>query len=478
MHKSSQVNPVANDRLDTVQFSRMKSESSFRGLPSVDKVISDARIQDLNDQYSHETVVDVTRQYLDALRDSLSQGNPCPSFSDITETIASQIESFGTISPRPVINATGVIIHTNLGRSPLSADAIVAMKTVSEGYTNLEIDLESGKRGSRNIHTERILCQLTGAEDALVVNNNASAVLLTLSSLCKRKEVIVSRGHAVEIGGKFRIPDVMRQSGAKLIEVGTTNKTYLADYEEAITSKTAGLLRVHSSNFKVVGFTEEVNIEDMVKLGEWYDVNVLDDLGSGCLLDTTQYGMSFEPRPQDSVAAGVGLSMFSGDKLLGGPQAGIIVGQKHLMAKLKKHPLARAVRLDKTRMAALSATLIHYLKGEAVEKVPVWRMIATPQNEIEKRAQKWSDQIGKLATTAPGESTVGGGSLPGSTLPTQLVVIKNPANRKVQDLAQELRKQPFPVVCRIEHNSIILDPRTVLPEEDSSLLKALSSVLK
>ncbi len=456
----------------------MNSKSNFRDLPSVDKVISDKSIQDLKDQYSHDTMVDVTRQYLDGLRLSLSQGNPCPSFADIIDAIASQVESLGTIGPRPVINATGVIIHTNLGRSPLSTDALAAMKTVSEGYTNLEIDLENGKRGSRNVHVERLLCQLTGAEDALVVNNNASAVLLALSSLCKRKEVIVSRGHAVEIGGKFRIPDVMRQSGAKLVEVGTTNKTYLADYEEAITSKTAALLRVHSSNFKVVGFTEEVNIEDMVKLGEWYGVTVLDDVGSGCLLDTTQYGMGFEPRPQESIAAGIGLAMFSGDKLLGGPQAGIIIGQKHLMAKLKKHPLARAVRIDKTRLAALSATLIHYLKGEATEKIPVWRMIATPLKDIEKRAQKWSDQIGKLATTASGESTVGGGSLPGSTLPTRLVVIKSPANRKVQDLAQELRSQPFPVVCRVERNSLILDPRTVLPEEDSSLLQALITVLK
>lgn len=478
MHKSSQVNPVAIDRLDTVQCHRMNSKSSFRGLPSVDKVISDKHIQNLKDQYSHETTVDVTRQYLERLRVSLSQGNPCPSFADITEEIASQIESLGTVGPRPVINATGVIIHTNLGRSPMSADALAAMKTVSEGYTNLEIDLENGKRGSRNVHVEQLLCQLTGAEDALVVNNNASAVLLTLSSLCKRKEVIVSRGHAVEIGGKFRIPDVMRQSSAKLVEVGTTNKTYLTDYEEAITSKTAALLRVHSSNFKVIGFTEEVNIEDMVKLGEWYGVIVLDDLGSGCLLDTTQYGLGNEPRPQDSIAVGTGLAMFSGDKLLGGPQAGIIVGQRHLMAKLKKHPLARAVRIDKTRLAALSATLIHYLKGEATEKIPVWRMIATPLNEIEKRSQNWSDQIGNLATTAPGESTVGGGSLPGSTLPTRLVVIKIPPNRKVQDLAQELRKQPFPVVCRIERNSLILDPRTVFPEEDSSLLQALSTVLK
>ena len=456
----------------------MESKASFRSLPSVDKLLSEERIARLIEIYSHNTVADLARRHLDGLRRSLSQGNPCPSFDEIAAAIVSAIESLGSAGPRPVINATGVILHTNLGRAPLSADAIAAMKLASEGFNNLELDLESGKRGSRQVHIEQLLCQLTGAEDALVVNNNASAVLLGLSALAKRKEVIVSRGQAVEIGGGFRIPDVMRQSGAKLVEVGTTNRTYLADYEQAITPRTAALLRVHSSNFKVVGFTKGVEIAELVDLGKRHNIPVFDDLGSGCFLDTTAFGLDAEPRVQDSIAAGVSLAFFSGDKLLGGPQAGIVVGQKHLVSKLKKHPLARAVRIDKIRLAALSATLIHYLKAEAIEKIPIWRMIASPMSEIENRAAQWANQIGEPATTVAGESMVGGGSLPGSTLPTRLVVIKMPGNIKAQNLAQRLRLAPMPVVCRIEHNTLIVDPRSVLPEQDADLLRAVSKLLR
>ncbi len=454
----------------------MESSSKLRNLPGVDKIISAERLASLRQEYSHETIVDITRQILDELRSSLLKGNPEPAFEEIVNSVALRIEALGTVGPRPVINATGVIIHTNLGRAPLSTEAIAAMKPASAGFTNLELDLESGKRGSRNIHVESLLCQLTGAEDALVVNNNASGVLLALSALAKRREVIVSRGHAVEIGGKFRIPDVMRQSGAKLVEVGTTNKTYISDYEEAITDRTAALLHVHLSNFKLVGFTREVSIEELTDLGKRHQVLVLNDLGSGCLMDTTKFGLAHEPRIQDSIAAGVGLVMFSGDKLLGGPQAGIIVGEKRLMAKLKKHPLARAARIDKTRLAALSATLIHYLKGEATAKIPVWQMIATPVSEIEKRAERWATEIGPNATTTEGESTVGGGSLPGGTLPTRLVVIR-PKDNKVQALARQLRLQSLPIVGRVEKNTLLLDPRSVLPEEDTTILKILKDVL-
>ncbi len=457
--------------------SGMHAAKDFRQLPSVDRVISDKRIGDLIEDYTHETVIEIVRGYLDELRLRISQGHDCPPFETIVNTVASRIDTIGTVGPRPVINATGVIIHTNLGRAPLSPDAIAAMQQASEGFTNLEIDLPSGKRGSRHIHINDLLCQLTGAEDSLVVNNNASAVLLGLSALAKRKDVIVSRGQAVEIGGGFRIPDVMRQSGAKLVEVGTTNRTRLADYEQAITNRTAALLRVHSSNFKVVGFTEEVDIEDLVGLGDIYDIPVFDDLGSGCFLDTTAFGLAPEPMIQTSITAGVGLAFVSGDKLLGGPQAGIVIGRKHLVAKLKKHPLARAVRIDKTRLAALSATLVHYLKGEAVEKIPVWRMIATPLPEIEQRAEQWAHHIGKRAITSTGESTVGGGSLPGSTLPTYLIVITVPTNTKIQEIAQRLRLAPVPVIGRIERNRLILDPRSVLPEQDADLLATLHQVL-
>jgi len=455
----------------------MEPENELRSLPGVDKLISEERIEKLREEYSHDTVVAIARQHLEELRISLQEGTACPSFAQIADTVIRKIQSLGAIGPSPIINATGVIIHTNLGRAPLSAEAIVAMKPASEGFTNLELDLESGKRGSRNVHVEQLLCQLTGSEDALVVNNNASGVMLALSALAKNKEVIVSRGHAVEIGGKFRIPDVMRQSGAKLVEVGTTNKTYISDYEEAITSRTAALLRVHSSNFKVVGFTEEATIDQLADLGAWYDIPVLDDIGSGCLLDTTQFGLAHEPRVQESVSAGVGLALFSADKLLGGPQAGIIVGRKHLVAKLKKHPLARAVRIDKTRLAALSATLIHYLKEEAITKIPVWRMIATPLSEIEDRANRWAREIGENATVREGESTVGGGSLPGGTLPTRLVGIKLKGNVKVQDMARNLRLAPSPIVGRVEKNALLLDPRTVPPEEDASVIQTLQEVL-
>lgn len=455
----------------------MKQKIDLRNLPSVDRLISGERIKKLREEYSHEAIVDISRKCLEEIRLALNQGKDCPSINSITDTIVARLRSLGTIGPRSVINATGVIIHTNLGRAPLSSDAMIAMQTASEGYTNLEFDLETGKRGSRHVHLEQLLCQITGAQDVLVVNNNASAVLLTLSALAKRKEVIVSRGHAVEIGGKFRIPDVMRQSGAKLVEVGTTNKTYLSDYEQAITPRTAALLRVHSSNFKVVGFTEEVTIEAISALGKRHETIVLDDLGSGCLLDVTEFGLDFEPTVQASIAAGVGLAMFSGDKLLGGPQAGIIVGQRSLISKLKKHPLARAVRIDKTRLAALSATLIHYLRGEATQKIPVWRMIASPLNEIENRAKAWARQIGNQASVITGESTVGGGSLPGSVLPTRLVSIKTPAQVKVQDVAMRLRLQLTPIIGRVERNSLILDPRSVLPEEDSVLVETLQNIL-
>jgi L-seryl-tRNA(Ser) seleniumtransferase len=356
------------------------------------------------------------------------------------------------------------------------------MEEASRGYSNLEFDLETGLRGHRDVHISSLLCRLTGAEDALVVNNNASAVLLALTALCKKKEVIVSRGQAVEIGGGFRIPDVMRQSGAKLVEVGTTNCTYVSDYEQAITPRTAALLRVHSSNFKVVGFAEEVAIADLVKLGEQRGLPVFDDLGSGCLLDTSRFGLSPEPRVQDSVAAGAALALFSGDKLLGGPQAGIIVGKEQLVEKLRKHPLARAVRIDKTRLAGLAATLTHYLKGEAEQKVPVWQMISMPLDEIESRAQAWAEQLGALGAVVGGESVVGGGSLPGSTLPTKLVLVKGSSKAKgpslAQGLAERLRANRPPVIARIEGNALLLDPRTVLPEEDQIVVRALQYAAK
>jgi L-seryl-tRNA(Ser) seleniumtransferase len=450
-------------------------DEKFRGLPSVDKLLSDGRIQRLEKAYSRPFVLRVTRQYLEEVRLRIAQGQPAPHFDEVVESVCALVRSVVEPSLHRVINATGVILHTNLGRAPLSEEATAAMEECAKGYTNLEINLDSGKRGSRQVHVESLLCQLTGAEAALVVNNNASAVLLALSALAKRKEVIVSRGQAVEIGGGFRIPDVMRQSGAKLVEVGTTNCTYLSDYEEAVTPRTAALLRVHSSNFVVMGFAQSVMLEELIQLGDRYDLPVLDDLGSGCLLDTTRFGLGPEPMLQHSIAAGVGLAMSSADKLLGGPQAGIIVGQSSLVNRLRRHPLARAARIDKIRLAGLAATLRHYVKGEAESKIPVWRMISASLEEMEERAERWSRLLGDAASVAQGESMVGGGSLPGGTLPTCLLVIKG--RGKVNQLADQLRRGSPLVIGRIEKDLLLLDPRTILPEEEEALLSRLRALL-
>ena len=449
---------------------------NLRSLPSVDKILSDERIVRCEEAYSRPTVLQVAREYLDEARTRLKDGEPAPSFDDIVAAICNRVSSLASPSLRPVINATGVILHTNLGRAPMSEETARAMAEASIGYANLEIDLDDGKRGSRQVHVESLLCRLTGAEAALVVNNNASAVLLALSALSKRKEVIVSRGQAVEIGGGFRIPDVRRQSGAKLIEVGTTNRTYISDYEEAITSHTAALLRVHSSNFKVVGFTESVEIGDLVGLGKRHGISVLDDIGSGCLIDTTRFGLEYEPLVQDSVKAGVDLVMFSADKLLGGPQAGIIVGREELVAKLRKHPLVRAVRIDKVRLAGLAATLLHYVKGEAESKLPVWQMISMPVEHIENRARKWVNALGGCASIIDGQSMIGGGSIPGGTIPTRLVCVS--FNGEIKELADKLRKGSPSIIGRVENNKLLLDPRTVLLEEGEFIISRLSSILK
>ncbi|MFC1918632.1 L-seryl-tRNA(Sec) selenium transferase [Chloroflexota bacterium] len=451
--------------------------SQFRYLPGVDRLLSEERIKKLEETYPHQLLVDLVRWCLERERMAIAAGNPCPSLNEIVESISARMCELESPSLRPVINATGVILHTNLGRAPLSREAIAAMDTAARGYCNLELDLDSGSRGSRHVHIEQLLCQLTGAEAALVVNNNASAVLLGLTALARRKEVIVSRGQAVEIGGSFRIPDVMRQSGAKLIEIGTTNCTYVADYEQAISPRTAALMRVHSSNFQVTGFTHSVVLDELVALGRQYGLPVFDDLGSGCFLDTSAFGLDPEPTVQQSVAAGAGLVFFSGDKLVGGPQAGIIVGGKQLMGKLRKHPLARAVRIDKVRLAGLAATLVHYLKGEAVEKIPAWQMLSAPLDEIERRAGMWAQALGDPAKVRGGESTVGGGSLPGSTLPTRLVAIggggKGKGRSGVQKLAWRLRNENPSIIGRIGGDTLLLDPRSVFPDDDQIVLDAL-----
>jgi L-seryl-tRNA(Ser) seleniumtransferase len=422
-------------------------------------------------------VTELVRQRLEEARQAIAEGQQCPPTGALVESILARADVLLHPTLRRVINAGGVIIHTNLGRAPLSKEARAAMEDASRGYSNLEFDLEEGERGSRFVHLEAVLCQITGAQAALAVNNNAAAVLLGLTALCRGREVIISRGQAVEIGGGFRIPEVMRQSGAYLVEVGTTNRTYLRDYEEAIGENTAALLRVHASNFRVVGFTESTPLADMARVAHEHDLLLLDDIGSGCLIDTAQFGLAAEPTVQESLAAGADLVFFSGDKLLGGPQAGIIVGRKELVERLRRHPLARALRMDKGSIAALAATAIHYLRGEAMQKVPVWQMISMPLDVVQRRASRWARAIGAPARVVDGRSMVGGGSLSEESLPTRLVAIAPPGEAGATELARRLRLGRPPVVARIEHDRLLLDPRTVLPEEDASLIAAVRAAL-
>src|SRR6266498_901448 len=372
----------------------------------------------------------------------------------------------------PVINATGVILHTNLGRAPLSKATIAAMNEAAQNYSTLEYDLGKGQRGSRLIHAESILQKLTGAQAAVVVNNNASAVLLVLSALANKKRVVISRTQLVEIGGGFRVPDVMKQSGAKLVEVGTTNKVRLSDYEDAIEEPTALVMRAHRSNFKIVGFTEEPELKDMVEVAHKANIPVVDDLGSGALLDTAKYGFAHEPAVQESITSGVDIVCFSGDKLLGGPQAGIIIGKKDLIGKIKKHPLARAVRADKTCLAGLTATLLHYLKDEAEKEIPVWRMMSLTLDQLKVRAEAWRDALGS-GNVVQSESTVGGGSLPDESIATYVLSLNVESPDK---FLKKLRESHPPIIARVENDTILFDPRTVSEEQDSVLINVLRSL--
>ena len=448
--------------------------SAYRNLPSVERLLSDKRVAPLVDAYSRKAVLDIIRQELADARAAIAAGKAAPENDELVSAIEVRAGALGREWPRHVINATGVVLHTNLGRAPLSEDAIEATRRAALGYSDLELDLDTGRRGSRQARISDLVAQVTGAEAALVVNNNASAVMLGLAAIAAGKEVIVSRGEAVEIGGGFRIPDVLAQSGATLVEVGTTNRTYARDYEAAITENTGALLAVHASNFRVMGFTHAPEIRELVEIGARRGIPVLHDLGSGCLLDSAQFGLMHEPMPQESVKAGVGLSFFSGDKLLGGPQAGIIAGEKSLVDVVARHPLARAMRIDKLSMAALAATLEHYIRGEALDKIPIWRMIAMTSDDIKARAKVWADEIGEAASLVKSQSTIGGGSLPGETLPTWTLAIESESvDGGAQAVAKLLRDADMPVMGRIEYERVLLDPRTVLPEEEKALLDAV-----
>lgn len=445
----------------------------LRDLPSVDLLIGSEGGAALIRTYGRSAALAAIRAALDSVREKLRAGVDAPtSPADVLDAAAAALHLEFRPTLRPVINATGIILHTNLGRSPLSESARDAITAAAANYSTLEYDLDSGGRGSRLIHAEQGLIAVTGAESGMAVNNAASALVLILSTFAQGREVIVSRGQLVEIGGGFRIPEVMTQSGAVLREVGTTNKTRISDYERAITGSTALLMRIHSSNFKLIGFTETPDIEAIAALGKTRGLITVDDLGSGALLDTARYGLEHEPTVSESLTAGADLVVFSGDKLLGAPQAGVIVGKKALIDQLKKHPLARAIRADKLCLAGLSATLDHYRRGEAVEKIPIWRMIAMPLSDIERIAQNWRDSAG-VGTVIASQSAVGGGSLPGETLPTACWALDVP---DATAFTAKLRVGDPPVIARIVDNRVLFDPRTVLPGQGEMLVERVRSL--
>lgn len=440
--------------------------TDLRYIPSVDSLLNHSDMEPLLARFGRARVTRGIRSVLEKIRAAVKQGAAVPSEGEIIKNIESLLndEERGTLMP--VINATGVILHTNLGRAPLCSDALEAIERTAKGYSTLEYDVQKGERGSRSEHVSDLLCRITGAEDALVVNNNAGAVLLCLSAMAARHKVVISRAQLVEIGGGFRIPDVMKQSGAKLVEVGTTNRVHLDDYEAAIDQGAAMVLRAHSSNFKLIGFTAQPSLEEIAGLAHRRGIPLLDDLGSGALLDTSAFGLAHEPMVRESIRAGADLVCFSGDKLLGGPQAGIIIGKRTLMQKIKRHPLARALRIDKMTLAGLAATLLHYLGGDAQASIPVWQMIAARPDELKQRAETWRKQIGR-GEVIEERSTVGGGSLPEETLPTFVLALDVP---RVNEFAARLRHAIPPVVCRVQNDRAMFDPRTVLAGEDERLI--------
>jgi len=449
---------------------------NLRGLPSVEKLLQTQPAAELIARYGRPLTLQAIRGVLADVRAraSTSADQTLPDHEAILSEAATLLEDWTCPTLLSVINASGVILHTNLGRAPLSSTALQAMEAVGHGYSNLEMNLQTGRRGSRLIHSDMLLQRLTGAEAAMVVNNNAAAVLLALAALANRRRVVISRSQLVEIGGGFRIPDVMRQSGAKLVEIGSTNKVRLSDYEEALEEPAALVLHAHRSNFKIIGFTEEPEWKDIVDLAHNRGVACLDDLGSGALLETEQFGIAHEPTVQESLAAGTDLVCFSGDKLLGGPQAGIMVGKAGLIAKIRKHPLARAVRADKLCLAALSATLLHYIKDEAVHEVPIWQMMARLPEHLRQTVERWRRKLDQ-GEVISGMSTIGGGSLPEESLPTFLLAldIKSPDR-----FLESLRGQSPPIIARTENDRILLDPRTVMPEEEGALLLGLMNALR
>jgi L-seryl-tRNA(Ser) seleniumtransferase len=452
-------------------------------LPSVDELLKSGRGVDWLQSYPRRYVLQAIRETIDLKRKEIIDGLAVDLSNEVMSgEIERIIEKISSYSLEPLINATGVVIHTNLGRSILSQRVLDNIRRVSESYSNLEYDIEKGKRGKRYSHIKRILREITGAEDALVVNNNAAAVLLCLSTLSKDKEVIVSRGELVEIGGSFRIPDVMKSSGAVLREVGTTNKTHLYDYERAINDNTSLILKVHKSNYRVIGFADEVSIESLVKLGRNHRIPVMFDLGSGCLIDLKPFGIYDEPAVADIVRTGVDLTTFSGDKLLGGPQGGVIVGKKEHIEMIQKNPMTRAMRIDKLTLAGFEATLMEYIDEEkAIENIPTLRMLLQKAEDIKKRASR----IAKRLKAGIGDASIrvitdssraGGGALPEIALSTYAVAIKTDV-LSANEFEEKLRKGKPPVIARIKEDALILDARTIRDEDLGTLVERIKAAL-
>ena len=454
---------------------RQGNNNPLSKLPSTSKVLESDRTQTLIGKYGQRAISELIRETLQVIRDNIHATETDQiSLDAIITTLESKAKRFDDIL-RPVINATGVILHTNLGRAPLSKDTQTAMLEVTNGYSNLEYDLTTGSRGSRFSHLQSIIRRLTGAEDSIVLNNNAGAILTALAAICRDGEVIVSRGQLVEIGGGFRVPDVMSQSGAQLKEVGTTNRTRSADYESGISDKTKALMRVHPSNFLISGFTEETSLQEIVKVGHDHNLPVIDDIGSGALLDLSPYGLKSEPLLSECIDDGADLVLASGDKLIGGPQAGLIIGKSSLIDTIRKHPLTRALRPDKATIAGLAATLQHYALGEAIEKIPIWQMISMNESILQQRAQRFAEAWGSQAQVITGQSTVGGGSLPGQTLTTRLCAISLP-QQKLELISKELRTADVPIISKIQDSMLQLDPRTVLIDQDIHVLNTLGKL--
>lgn len=465
----------------------MNKNMLYRSIPKVDVLLENQDIVTLIENHHRDVVVDVIREEIDKLRNFIKENDDVnlieEKINNLIENIKISTEKVYSYNIKKVINGTGTILHTNLGRAIISKKHADYLSEVVTSYSNLEYNLEEGKRGERYSHFEKLICKITGAEAAMAVNNNAAAVMLVLSSMAAEREVIVSRGELVEVGGKFRIPDVMKSSNAHLVEIGTTNKTHLEDYEDAISENTGAFLKVHTSNFKILGFTESVSIEELCKLGREKDIPVIEDIGSGVLIDLSKYGLEYEPTVQDSIKAGVDVVSFSGDKLLGGPQAGIIVGKKKYIDKMKKNPLTRAFRIDKFTATILEMIFHEYLNEEdAIKNIPVLSLITKDLKEIEKNTNDLFNKIEKLKDVADINvedtlSQIGGGSLPAERIKSKSVTIM-PKNISTQSLEAKLRAGKNPVVGRISEEKLILDMRTVLEDEIDILAQKLIDILK